>query len=112
MFCGNAIDHVAAEASAAATARISQAVSDASYLKVMAWAILTFFLLMFVPFLGLAGIAGLWFLRLAIPFMLIRWWIRSGKIKTDDRDFSQARGTTYIVAGVWFVALGSAFFFR
>ena len=111
-FCGTAIDHAAAEASAAATARISQAVSDASYLKVMAWAILTFFLVMFVPFLGLVGLAGLWFLRLAIPFMLIRWWIRFGKIKTDDRDFSQARGSTYIVAAVWFLALGTAFFFR
>jgi hypothetical protein len=111
-FCGTAIDHTTAEASAAATARISQAVSDASYLKVMAWAILTFFGLIFVPFLGLAGIVGLWFLRLAIPFMLVRWWVRYGKTKTDDRDFSQARGTTYIVAVAWFLALGSAFFFR
>jgi hypothetical protein len=58
------------------------------------------------------GLAGFWFLRLAIPFMLIRWWIKFGKIKTDDPDFSQARGTTYIVAAVWFVALGTAVFFR
>ncbi len=111
-FCNTAIDHSAAEASAAATARVSQAVSDASYLRVMAWTILTFFLLIFVPFLGLAGVAGLWFLRIAIPVMLIRWWVKYGKIKSDDRDLSKARGATYIVAAIWFVALGSAFFFR
>jgi hypothetical protein len=111
-FCSTIIDHNAAEASAAATAHVSQAISDASYLKVMAWAILSFFLVMFIPFLGLVGFAGLWFLRIAIPFMLIRWWVRYGKIKTDDREFSQARGTTYIVAAVWFLALGTAFFYR
>ena len=106
-FCSTPIDHAAAEASAAATSRISQACSDASYLKVMAWALLTFFLLAFVPFLGLAGAVGLWFLRVAIPVMVIRWWIKFGGIKTADPDFARAKRASVVVGIVGLLALAS-----
>ena len=46
---------------------------------------------MFLPIVGLAGYLGLWFLRFAIPFMSVRWWIKFGKIKTGDPDFSRAK---------------------
>jgi hypothetical protein len=104
-FCSSPFDPQAAEQAAIATARISQACSDASYLRVMAWMFPTFFLLMFFPFLGLAGIVGVWFLRVAIPFMVIRWWIKFGSIKTPDPDFPRAKRTVIIVAGVAILAL-------
>ena len=97
-FCSAPIDRAAAQAAAAKTSRISQACSDGSYLKVMAWSQLTFAGLMLVPFLGLAGIVGVWFLRVAIPIMVIRWWIRFGKIKTTDPDFTRARNATFFAA--------------
>jgi hypothetical protein len=108
-FCSSPIDHAAAEQSAAATSKISQACSDASYLKIMAWALLTFFLLIFIPFLGLAGIVGLWFLRIAIPVMVIRWWIKFGSIKTEDPDFARAKRAAIIVGVVGLLALLNAF---
>jgi hypothetical protein len=108
-FCSTSIDHAAAEQSAAATSKISQACSDASYLKVMAWALLTFFLVMFIPFLGLAGIVGLWFLRIAIPVMVVRWWIKFRSIKTDDPDFARAKRAAIIVGIVALLALASGF---
>ncbi len=64
----------------------------------MAWALLTFFGLMFVPLLNLLGVAGLWFLRFAIPFMVIRWWIRFGKIRTADVDFRRAKQSVIVVS--------------
>ena len=85
-FCGTPIDRDAAEASAAETSRISQACSDASYLKVMAWSLLTFLGVMFIPFVGLAGTVGLMFLRFALPVMTVRWWIKYGNVKTADPD--------------------------
>lgn len=96
--CSTPIDPVAAKAAAAATSRVSQACSDASYLKIMAWMLLTFLAVMFIPLLGMVGFLGLWFLRFAIPFMCVRWWIKFGKIKTDDPDFSGARGAAIIVS--------------
>ena len=96
-FCGTSIDHAAAEQSAAATSRVSAAVSDASYLKIMAWSVLTFFVVMFIPLLGLVGVVGLLFVSYALPVMCIRWWVRYGSIKTADADFPNARGTAIIV---------------
>jgi endogenous inhibitor of DNA gyrase (YacG/DUF329 family) len=104
-FCSATIDLAVAEDSAAATSRISQACSDASYLKVMAWSLLTFFFLTLAPFLSLAGVVGLWFLRIAIPVMLIRWWIKFGSIRTDDPDFARAKRAAITVGIVALLAL-------
>jgi hypothetical protein len=75
----------------------------------MAWMLLTFVAVMFVPFLGLAGVAGLWFLRFAIPVMVIRWWVKYGKIKTDDLDFVRARRAAIVISIVAALALANAF---
>ncbi|AEU39016.1 hypothetical protein [Granulicella mallensis] len=96
-YCSALIDPAAAEVSAAATSRISAACSDASVLKIMAWMLVPFFFLQIVPFLGLAGVGGLLFLRVAIPAMAIRWWIRFGSIKTDDPDFVRAKRIAIII---------------
>jgi hypothetical protein len=104
-FCSTIIDSAWAEISAAATTKVSQACSDASYLRVMAWAYVTFFLVLFIPFLGLAGIVGLWFLAIAIPVMVVRWWIKFGAIKTNDPDFTRARRSAIVVSVVAILGL-------
>jgi hypothetical protein len=104
-FCGKLIDQAAAEQAAADTTRISAACSDASYLKVMAGLLLPFLGIMFIPLLSLIGVVGPWFLRLAIPFMCVRWWVKYGKINTTDPDFSNARGTAIWVSVVGVIAV-------
>jgi hypothetical protein len=99
-FCGTPIDSAAAEASAEFTSRVSAAVSDASYLSILAFALISFFVMLFIPFIGLAGGLGIWFLRIAIPVMVVRWWVRYGKLKTTDPDFSKARRRAIIVSVV------------
>ncbi len=63
----------------------------------MAGCALTFFLLRFVPFLGLAGIVGFFFLEIAIPVMTIRWWIKFGSIKSADPEFVRAKRIAMLV---------------
>jgi hypothetical protein len=104
-FCSTPIDRAAAEQSAAATSRISQACSDASYLKVMLGILIPFGILIFFPFLGLAGMVGFVFIKYAVPVMTIRWWIKYGRIKTTDRDYSSARGTVILVSAISFLVL-------
>ena len=104
-FCSTPIDRAAAEQSAAATSRISQACSDASYLKIMLAILIPFGILIFFPFLGLAGMFGFIFIKYAVPVMTIRWWIKYGRIKTTDPDFHKARGTVILVSAISFLVL-------
>jgi hypothetical protein len=100
-FCSAPIDPIAAQASAEATAKISRACSDASYLKIMAGCALGFFGLRFVPLLMQIGWLGFNFLAIAIPFMSIRWWVKYGRIKTSDPDFVQAKlSASYVTGGL------------
>jgi hypothetical protein len=63
----------------------------------MAFAILVFLGLMFFPILNMLGSLGYDFLMFAVPFMTIRWWVKFGAIKADDRDFKRAKGTVIVV---------------
>jgi hypothetical protein len=102
-FCSTPIDPNAANASAEAFGRINQACSDASYLKIMCGVALTFFVIAFVPIVGMIGSWGLLFLEFAIPVMATRWWVKFRSIKTDDPEFIRARQTAT------FVGIGAAF---
>ena len=59
---------------------------------------LAFIGMMFVPFLGLVGIGGYYFLTFAIPFLVIRWWVKFGRIKTDDGDFIRGKRIVMIIS--------------
>jgi len=99
-FCHATIDSAAAEASAAETSHVSRAVSDASSLKIMLGSLLPFGVLIFVPFLSWIGLVGFVFVKYAVVVMTIRWWVKYGKTKTTDPEFSSARGTTIFVAAI------------
>jgi endogenous inhibitor of DNA gyrase (YacG/DUF329 family) len=104
-FCGAAIDHAVAEASATETSKISRACSDSSYLKIMLGILIPFGALVFFPFLGLAGLVGFVFIKYAVPVMAIRWWIKYGRIKSQDLDLRRARKTVIVVSVVSLVVL-------
>jgi hypothetical protein len=97
-FCSFPIDQAAAAASAEVFARINQACSDASYLKIMAGATGAFFLIGFLPFLGFLGTLGFWFLTIATPVMVIRWFVKFGDLESADPDFISARHAAIAVA--------------
>jgi hypothetical protein len=99
-FCGTAIDHAVADASATETTNISRACSDASYLKVMLGILIPFGGLVFFPFLGLAGLVGFVFIKYAVPVMAIRWWIKYGRMKSQESDLRRARKTVIVVSVV------------
>lgn len=99
-FCSVAIDPGAADDAADVMAKVNQACSDASYLKVMGVSVPVFLALIFVPFAGWLGIVGYYFLVFATPVMAARWWVRFGRIKADDREFGRARRTVVIVGAL------------
>lgn len=90
-FCSAPIDAAAAELAASHLERINRACSDASYLRIALVCALAFLGISFVPFLGLVGLVGYYFLLVAIPLWTIRWWIRFGRLKAEDGDLRRAR---------------------
>ncbi|HME57555.1 MAG TPA: zinc ribbon domain-containing protein [Terracidiphilus sp.] len=97
-FCGTPVDAGAAEEAAAVMAKVNQACSDASYLRIMAVSILVFATLSLAPIVGHLGYWGLLFLLFAVPVMLVRWWIKFGKIQSIDPDFRRARQTIVVIS--------------
>jgi hypothetical protein len=111
-FCSTPIDPAAADAAAALFARVNQACSDASYLKIMAGSSFTFLFLRLFPFLGLLGAVGFWFLELAVPLMTIHWWLSYGAIRIDDPGFARARRTALVVGlgvGLFLILVATGF---
>jgi hypothetical protein len=97
-FCLAPIDPVAAQAAADVMSKVNQACSDASVLRTTAVAIPIFFGVRFIPFFGMLGLVGFYGLVIGVPALSLRWWIRFGRITSNDPDFTRAKRTVLIVA--------------
>ncbi|MFZ0338100.1 MAG: hypothetical protein WAL45_08725 [Terracidiphilus sp.] len=97
-FCSSPVDPVAAQVAAEKMSKINQACSDASFLRTAAISVLAFFGIMFIPFMGLLGIVGYYFLLVAVPFLATRWWVRFSRVQSDDSDFQHARITIIVIS--------------
>ena len=102
-YCSATIDAAQAEVAAAFLAKVNQACSDGSYIRIMAGTMMAFFGLRFLPVVSTVGFWGSLFLLFALPVMTIRWWVRFGGIKTDDPDFRAAKRSTLAALGIWAV---------
>jgi hypothetical protein len=100
-YCSAVVDPQAAEAAAALTTKVSQACNDASYVRILAGSLIGFFLLYLVPFMGLVGIVGYYFLLVLVPILAIRWWVKFSSIQTDDPDYRRARRNVMIALAIW-----------
>lgn len=100
-YCSAPVDRNAAAAAADLTSRVSQACSDASYVRILAGSIIAFFVLFLVPFLGFLGLVGYYLLLVLVPVMSVRWWIRYASIRTQDPDFRRAKRNVGIALILW-----------
>jgi hypothetical protein len=104
-YCSAAIDPTTALAAAELTSKVSSACSDASYVRIVAGSLLAFFLIALVPFLGGLGRFGYYVLLVLVPVLAIRWWVRSGRLVTQDPDFRRAKRDVRIALGIWIIFL-------
>jgi len=100
-YCGVEINPEAAIAAAGVQSQVGKACSDANFLKIMARALAVFFLAIWFPIIG--GLAGWGFLILliAVPVMLIRWWIKYRGIQTGDPDYELAKRDSIVAVVIW-----------
>jgi hypothetical protein len=100
-FCGAAIDPDAAAAAATLQQRVQKACGQASSARITAMAMPVFFLLSFVPFIGGVGAAGTFLTLLIVPWNVIQWHIRFGRLESPDPDLPRARRAVRDAALVW-----------
>lgn len=104
-YCGVAINAETARTAAEVQSKVGAACSNASYLKIMARAMIVFYLIGWIPFVGGVGSLGFLAMVILIPILLIRWWVKYGKLQTGDTDYEKARRDTVIAAVIWSVML-------
>lgn len=100
-YCGVAINASAAAAAADVQTSVANACNEASFLKIMARAQVAFLLFSLIPLIGGAAGWGFLFLLIAIPVMLIRWWVKYRNLQTGDKDYEKAKHNTIIAAVIW-----------
>ena len=100
-FCGVAIDPAAAAAAATLQERVQKACGQASSASITAMAMPVLFLLSFVPMIGMIGLAGDAATLLIVPWSVIQWRIRFGKLESPDPDLARARRAVNQAALVW-----------
>jgi hypothetical protein len=100
-YCGAAIDPASAAAAATLQERVQKACGDASSARIVAGAMPVFFLLSFVPFIGIVGRGGSLATLLIVPFSVIRWRSRFGKLESLDPDLPRARRMVKEATLIW-----------
>jgi hypothetical protein len=100
-FCSSPVDHAAAEAAADIQDKANQAYNDASVIRNMAAVMWMFFLVRFIPFVGIVGWIGMFAMLGAVPVKLILWWLKFGRIKTTDPDYKRAKKNLLIASLIW-----------
>lgn len=104
-FCGAPVDRDIALKSAALLARVNTAISEASYMRTVAFSLPVFFVLRFVPLGSMLGELGFLGITIVLPIWGVIWWIRYNALEYDDAEFKKSRCTvliaTIVVAAVF-----------
>ncbi|MBS1808752.1 MAG: hypothetical protein JST84_11215 [Acidobacteria bacterium] len=100
-FCGVAVDAEASTQAAEVQAKVGNACSDGSYLKISARAIPVAYAVSFIPLIG--GAAGwAWvILMILTPILFVRWWMKYPGIQTNDADYKKAKASTWVSIAIW-----------
>src|ERR1035438_4524262 len=59
--------------------------------SILAGSLIGFWLLAFVPFMGLVGLVGYYVLLVLVPVLAIRWWVRFSSLRSEDPDYRRAK---------------------
>ena len=111
-YCSAPIDPAEAEAAASVQDQVNRAYSDSSFNRNIAVGMWVFFLIRFIPFVGIAGWIGMFILMLLVPIRLVMWQVRFAGLKTNDPDHKRAKTNRNIAFLIWIplpLLLGFAF---
>ena len=100
-YCSAPIDPADAEAAAVIQDQVNRAYSDASFIRSIAVGGWVFFLIRYIPFVGIAGWIGMFILMVVVPIKLVIWQVRFAGLKTNDPDHKRAKTNRNIAFLIW-----------
>ena len=103
-FCRAPIDPRAAHAAGELQSRVNEACSDASYTASAAYVMSALLVLSVFPFIPLVWVVFL-LAFFAVIFMVVRWQVKFGDIKTRDPDYKRALFSRNVALVLWLVAM-------
>ena len=108
-FCGAPVDRDIALKSAALLAKVNQAISEASFMRTVAFSLPVFFVLRFLPMISMLGELGFVGITIVLPIWGVVWWFRYNALEYDGAEYKKARRTvmiaTIVVAAVFLLLI-------
>src|SRR5436305_332863 len=83
--------------------KVNAAYNAASSLRTLAGAMWLLFALSFIPFVGFFASLGFYGIVIAIPILLIVWYVKYGNLKTTDAEFKDAKKYLYSAFFIWLI---------
>jgi len=100
-FCNVELDPATIVAQIETQDKVNEAYNSASRIRILAGALITFFLLSFLPFFGFIASYAFYAIFLLIPIFMIVWAIKYSGIRTHDPDFKTAKRYLWIALFIW-----------
>jgi uncharacterized Tic20 family protein len=105
-FCHGHIDPLSARTAAELQKQVNEAYNTASWLRnVAVVCVIIAVVQFFLPLLESAGKSVGLTIFFALPIMLIVWWVRYGRLQTDDPDYPRAKRNWQIALLLWSLVL-------
>ncbi|HEX5708201.1 MAG TPA: hypothetical protein VFX96_12940 [Pyrinomonadaceae bacterium] len=104
-YCKAPVDAHAAAAAVAEQDKINRACNSASLARNLAGVMWVFFFIRLIPMVGLFSSVGMFAGFFAVPVWVVVWWIKYGRIRTDDVDYKRARKNIAGAALLWVLLL-------
>jgi len=102
-FCNALVDLTTVESAVKNVNETNKACNDGNYISILARSAVVFYLLSWIPILGAFAGWGFLFVMLAIPILVIRWWVKYLEILTSDKDYQAAKKLILISLAIWAV---------
>lgn len=100
-YCGAVISLEAEKVSEDAQSKVASARNDSYFLKLMARALAVSFIAMTFSIFSRMALASFLILLVAVPLMLVRWWVKYRGLQTEEHGYKMARLSAIGAVATW-----------
>lgn len=94
--CGLPVDWKRKQESEEEKKQVKKAGDQAYAMMLTAIALIPFYLMHYLPFVGLVGSIGFLLILVVVPSWAIRWWDKHGKLESTSAEYTKAKNTVLI----------------